>query len=335
MPGFTRIHRVESDRRIQPLSSELLAAAVHSADSGADLHLVTGPRTRLTEAAFRIVTDAGRWVIRDDATAFDGGTGESLRWTGTHFEGANAIAMNWLQPLDPQIRVGTQVILSVSLQYRFRAKTRIGAAADSLTTKLTGSGLLGWGACEPVTEPWSEERLTSYAQLRIPDLTEVTAVGADATTTISITGDDQGLSENASLLLGLSERGNVRSRVRAAMVDLVDGYPVSFAIAHRRLGPCDLLTSGRLATAPEPICIAFGPRAVHTIGAEALETAAMQPPARVGRARVPGLVFGLGGSGRSGWDALAALIEGLGAERIAVAAPDLAAMPAREPVHDR
>ncbi|SDI95673.1 hypothetical protein SAMN05444157_0982 [Frankineae bacterium MT45] len=325
MPGSgPAIHTIESQRRVQPLSAHLLAAAVRSAGSDATLHLITGPESLLTAAAFRTVSDAGRWVVRGADGVFDGASGESLRWDGTYHVGTSEVARDWLQPFDSRIPLATQVLLSISLQHRHRSHVEFGVVADSAVSALTGSGLYGWGVCEPVTEPWDTSAMTSYTRTQSPHSIELTSVGEAASATIAITGNGPELTENLSLVLAMpGGDSGVHQGVHNNLVHLLNAHPIAFAIAYRRRGRRDLLTPCQAQPAPEPICVAFGPRAVHMLGADVIETAATAVPVRVGRARIPGLVVGLGDKVQNGWDALRVLVEGLGVERIKAAAPDL------------
>lgn len=167
---------VEQFRAVVSASPRLVAAAGEAAASRRLLQVVTSEHSGLTYP-LELLLGEGRceWVVRDSRGGHrDGTRGFPLHWNGARFAhepGATAAA-----PVEPIPGSGSLEVRITTL-HGDGATLRLGRAVETVTSALGDGEPAGWGAAEPVTEPWSAATLTKLCRDRLPAPAEVIVTG--------------------------------------------------------------------------------------------------------------------------------------------------------------
>ncbi|MFC3452997.1 DUF6177 family protein [Amycolatopsis speibonae] len=167
---------VEQFRSVVSASPRLLGAARAAAASGRLLQVVTSEHSCLTYP-LELLLGEGRceWVIRDSRGGHrDGTRGFPLHWNGSRF--AHEPDATAAAPVGPVPGSGALEVRITTL-HGDGAALRLGKAVETVTSALGGGEPAGWGAAEPVTEPWSAATLTKLCRDRLPARAEVIVTG--------------------------------------------------------------------------------------------------------------------------------------------------------------
>lgn len=319
-----------SQRPVVGLSSWLADVLTRTPEAGVVLTIVTPKVTRLTLPVRMLASDGFlQWVVRtDEGDFYDGLLGNRLTFDGADFAGSDDRAGQFDELPEPE---AWQVIVSLTVEHRATIHAQLGGAVEVLSRELTGTRPAGWGAHEPVSEPWDRARLTTLARRRMPRDTRLVAVGAGGSTLIATlrpSRTERGVEESVLCLINAGPLTrpieDVSQAVRAALRDVAAGETVGFAVAHLRPGRADLTEPAHARAQPVPLAILVGPRAVKAIGRQRFFSPSLPVPTEVGRPRVPGLLFELGKGDVPPWHQLTDLVTQLGADRLRAAAPGLA-----------
>lgn len=302
----------------------LLAASA----AGRRVLLVSDEVTRLTYPMREALRDAGgAWVVRAaDGTLRDGFDGRRLdrvsdAVTPRPLTSVDDVAVRFLRPQPAET---VQLVVSQSVRLRAADTTVLGGAAELLLEDLTGGEPTAWGAHEPTLTAWDRTRLTELARSRVPGDTVVVLTGAGprpAVGTLRVTRTDQGLEEATQLLVGVGAPGSDEARaaldaVPGALARLALGHMPLFGLVLARTGRRDLTFPSVLEAPPTPVGMLLGPPGVRELDLDVADLAARLDARVVGRPRVPGLYFPLGGFGAPGWDRLDAVLDALGRDRV-------------------
>lgn len=290
--------------------------------------LVSDEVTRLTYAMQELLRDMrGCWVVRGlDGTLRNGFNGRRLETVTQVFDDAavqqkDDVAIRYLRPGPAET---VQVILSQSVRHKATATTLLGGTAEILSGALTGAAPTGWGPYEPALRSWSRQEITEVARSRAPeDTTLVVSGGTDRLVngTIQVSRTADGLEENTQLMLGLGAPGSDQATralesLPGAFATLAAHHMPLFGLVMARTGRQDLTIEPVLAPPPAAIGMLIGPPGVRQLDLDVTELAERFDARVVGRPRIPGLYFPLGGLTDPGWARLDEIIEHLGRERI-------------------
>jgi hypothetical protein len=178
----------EVDRPVAGLSRWIAGAHAAAAATGRTLCLLTSSTTRITYPLELLLTGSGaaRWIVRTDTGSYhDGLSGQRLRWDGQRFTAPtdDETAMDdaggdgdagTLAALPPRQLYGHGSLrVDITGIHPAAGPIEIGETVAVAATAVTGAGPAGWGAGEPVTEPWSPPDLTAFARDRAPRPTSV------------------------------------------------------------------------------------------------------------------------------------------------------------------
>ncbi|MCW2524230.1 MAG: hypothetical protein JWO63_2565 [Frankiales bacterium] len=319
-----------SDRDIVYRSDALTARARAAAQTGRPLILLTAAHSRLSLAVTMMLTQWGmRWVVEIEGEFFDGLSAELLdpadEPVPTPAIGPRPSAAN--QPRRDQAPpLVEQFVVSATVHHRAAAGTELGRSVERLAQALTGAPPTGWGLGEPVDQQWNRANLTTEVRRAMPDPTVLAVVGhhniRPFAAQLRATRTQRGVDEDF-VAVTRAEPHATRDGLMQTLAGLTADTTVAFALVHRRLGPADLTTEFGPPHPSTPIAVLFGPRAVRELGLDCLESAPVRPPQRVGRERVPSLLWTLGegaaASQGQGWQELGQLVRHLGPERVAAA----------------
>lgn len=304
---------------------------VRCVEAGRRPLLVSDEVTRLTYPMREALLDArGAWVVRGiDGTLRDGIDGRRLDAVADAFttpppQDPADVAVRFLRPSTPQ---ATQLVVSLSVRHKAAATTVLGATAELLATTLTGAPPTGWGLHEPAGLAWDRASITQAARERMPRDTTVVLAGSVAhplSGTLRATRTAHGLEETTQLVLGVGAPGSPASAAAVASLGDVAGtlamqqMPL-FGLVMGRQGRADLTFGSVLEAPPVPLGLLLGPPGVRELALDVDDAVARLGARVVGRPRVPGLWFALGGPDQDGWAALDAVTAWLGPERVRAA----------------
>ncbi|ANN19472.1 hypothetical protein SD37_30210 [Amycolatopsis orientalis] len=189
---------VEQFRDVVPASSWLVDAARTAVDTGRVLQLVTHSRGGLTYPLESLLADArAGWVVRDDFGGYrDGFLGLPLIWKDARFvpdQGATIPTPRKYSPGSGDLEV------RITTSYPAGEPLRLGRSTEIAMRTLTGSGPLGWGVAEPVTEPWSASDVSAHCLLRAPRAASVIVVGEGVTGRLQVSQVDEDVVEELRL----------------------------------------------------------------------------------------------------------------------------------------
>ena len=206
------------DRPVIGLSRWIAGAHSVAARSGRTLYLVTGDGTRITYPLELLLTasPAARWIVGSaSGTLGDGLSGHPVRWDGQRFAdatdtratdggtdgnsadghradghgtgGGNGNGYDGGTAPAPLLDGPGSLRLEITRVDPATGAVEIGGTASAAITALTGAAPSGWGAGEPVSEPWSQRELTAFARGRAPRPTSVViTAGSEASPAVGV-----------------------------------------------------------------------------------------------------------------------------------------------------
>lgn len=188
----------EQFRDVVPASTWLVDAARTAVESGRVLQLLTGTRSGLTYPLESLLQDAhADWVVRDESGRHrDGFRGVPLVWDGVRFVPEAGATI----PPPVEHTPGTgDLEVRITTSYAAGEPLRLGRSTEIALRALTGTGPIGWGVAEPVTEPWSIPDVTSYCLRRAPGPAALIVVGAGVVGRLQVSPMDGDLVEEIRL----------------------------------------------------------------------------------------------------------------------------------------
>lgn len=174
---------VLQDRPVVGLSPWLVDALRVCGESRRRLQIVTPITSRLTLPLRLALTPASgaSWVVRHGGGYYDGLSGQPMKWTGDAFVGI-AEARNYAPGYTtrPSERIGAQ--LTLTFRVNVTPGELVGGIIEHLCRSLTDESPAGWGAGEPVGQPWRREDLTAFVRSqptgRSPSVTVIGSASA-------------------------------------------------------------------------------------------------------------------------------------------------------------
>jgi hypothetical protein len=297
---------VLQERGTVPFTSWLADAVRLCAESERGLQVVTPPDASITvPLRLALGPPPYRWVVRAPEGPYDGLTGATLTWDGTHYvaikdeEGAGSFAPAYTRTPSP---LGSQLILTLEVRHPAAEATVLGGAAELLTQALAGSPPAGWGTAEPVTQLWNRAELTTMCRELAPRpvwlvFTAAPATGASRTIigTLRISRVMTGVSEETKLFVGYaSDEDPPIDGLGEIVSGLTSGQALVSMLVQRVAGPADLTVIPHFVGLPAPVGLAVGPDGVRSIGTER----ALHPPGlaadAVGGPNAPAVWYPLG-----------------------------------------
>lgn len=287
--------------------------------------LVTDELSRLTPAFASVWREAGAgWVVRSRAGLREGFSGRKLGTVGevltaAGVQGIDDVDLGFLKPAPADAVVVSAI---VSLRHPARATTVLGGPAERLADLATGRPPRVWGAHEPAGNRWDREQLTAFARGQMPGPVLALATGHGYSATIMVQRTSSGLEEitEAQLSLGIPSTvafEDQRQRLLRYLVELSGtGMPL-VALLLARPGNSDLLVPPLLSHPPSPLALLVGPPGVRGLEVDVHDMVERFGAVRVGRPRIPGLLFDLGTVGEPTWVRLSEIIETLGTDQVA------------------
>jgi hypothetical protein len=322
-PGAPAPVVYRDDREVVFRSAALTACIQAATRSNSMLLLQTAAQSRLSLSVTILLASASvHWVVEIGGELFDGVSGEPVRATDPRSDrtGEYTAADEGGADRRPEPAV-EQLVVSATLHHRAGAHIELGHALEQLAQAFTGAPPTGWGVDEPATQLWSRTSVTSIARRRMPEPTVLAVVGNRTlpfTAQLTVSRTSRGVDEDL-VALGLGEPHTAPNAIEQALAGLAEDSSLAFAVVHRRPGRLDLTTEFGARTASTPTAILFGPRAVRELGLDALETAGGTRPRRLGRSRMPSLLWSLDRAAGSGWRQLDTLLRHIGPARVAAA----------------
>ena len=197
-----------------------------------------------------------------------------------------------------------ELTLITSLRHRPTRAALLGAPAEGVA-EATGTAVTAWGAHEPATARWDRSAFTEYARARMPKDSLVIAAGPGMAGTVTARRTSHGVEELTTASVDLGVPSTVAF---AAMLDRIDehlaalgsGMPlIGFATARPTATP--LVVTSTLPAPPTPLRLLIGPPGVKLLKIRPEEAVERFGAERIGRPRLPGLLFRLGTMGDPTW----------------------------------
>lgn len=284
---------------LNPARVNLMGRAL---EQGRRLVLVTDENSRLTPVFSLVWREAGgAWVVRAAGSGLrDGYSGRALAtiedvWSARPMTSIDDVAIGYLRPtrLDAM-----QITAIVSVRHPARSSTVLGEALEGLAAAV-GPDPLAWAPHEPVGAPWDRIKLTGLIRSQMPDETAVCVGGPDLAALISAQRTRHGIEELTHAVLGvgkpsLEEFAVLRNHLDDVLRSLAATSMPLVALLLARPARHDLLVAPFLPPPPVPLSLLIGPPAVRSFDLDPVAMADRFGAERVGRPRVPGLLFRLG-----------------------------------------
>jgi hypothetical protein len=152
----------------------MVDAALVATRGGRLLQIVTPADSRLTYPLELMLGEGGsQWIVRSGAGFREGFTGAPMGWTGSRFSPVDGPIPEPDHTRDPGL--GSMEV-QISTVHPAAAGLELGTSTVASTHAMTGTEPAGWGAAEPVTEPWSARDVTAFCRDRAPDPTSLVVV---------------------------------------------------------------------------------------------------------------------------------------------------------------
>ncbi len=310
---------------LNPARVNLIARAL---EQERRLVLVTDENSLLTPVFSLVWREAGgAWVVRAAGSGLrDGYTGRTLESISEVFSArpvasVDDIAVGYLRPTRLE---AMQVTAIVSVRHPARATTALGGPMEELARAASPEARLAWAPHEPVGAAWDRVRLTGLVRSQMPDETAVCVGGPDLAALVSARRTRHGIEELTHAVLGLARPGPdelelLRNRLDGVLRALAATSMPLVALLLARPARRDLLIAPNLAPPPVPLTLLIGAPAVRSFDLDPTEMARRFGAERVGRPRVPGLLFRLGPVEPDAWQRLDAILSSLDPVRLAEA----------------
>ncbi len=207
---------------------------------------------------------------------------------------------------------------SIVLRHPPRAEVRIGRSIEAVADRFPRSAPAAWGSAEPLGLPWDRAAITAAARERMPRETRFFVAGGDAgslSAVIRIARTADAVIEEARIVVPASDADDADEAGTGVLRDLVARDRPITASLWRLRGAEDLTFVPGLPTAPQPVAILAGPRAVRDLGAGVTRATQLEGARLIGRERTPSLLVELPRTGTIAH--LAQMVERIGAEALA------------------
>jgi Family of unknown function (DUF6177) len=261
---------IMQDRPVVSMSA-WLADALGAADAaGLGLQLVTPVTTRLTFAVRSLLFHRveSRWVVTepDGDGAYDGLSGVRLAWDGQAFAPVVDGEAGQLD-LSPVFAAGgsdhpAQLLVTARVRHQPLDTTVVGIAAERVFTDLSGVAPAGWGTGEPVSQPWSPDRLSGFCRRRAPRPTWLAVAGGaggrTAVGSVEIHVRPAGLEEVVTVVVAMADGLPGSDEIRSVCDRLADSFTLVSFFAQGAHGPADTNAIPHWVGVPAPIAMAIG-----------------------------------------------------------------------------
>ena len=299
----------------------LLAQAQHE---GRRVALVTDELSCLTPAFAEVWREAGAaWVVRSPNGLREGFTGRRLSdvgevFTASAIRSVDDVDLGFLQTAPA---TAVQILAIISLRHRARLTTILGGPMAELAKITNGVALQVWGAHEPVGNLWRREDLTTFAQSQMPGPVLVVGAGRRFRSTLTVQRTSAGIEEitEAHLSLGVSSTvafEDHRNRMIGYLSSLAEKAMPLVGLIMARPGRDDLLIPAFLQHPPTPMALLIGPPAVRALNISVDQMTRQFGALRVGRPRIPGLLFSLGSLEDPTWPLLDEVLTAIGGDQV-------------------
>jgi Family of unknown function (DUF6177) len=223
--------------------------------------------------------------------------------------------------LAPTAADAVQLSVVVSLRHQPRVGTVLGGPAAQLAELATGRPPLVWGAHEPAGQRWDRAELTQFTRTQMPGPVLLVSAGDGFTANLIVQRTAQGVEEitEAQLSLGVPstvEFAELRTRMLSWLVDLTATAMPLVGLVMARPGRADLLIPPLLTHPPTPLALLIGPPGVRGMGVDVDAMVERFGALRVGRPRIPGVLFPLGTLGEPTWSRLDTILNAIGREQV-------------------
>lgn len=292
---------------LSPASVNLLALAQQA---GVRPILVTDAVTVLTPAFAQVWRDGGGgWVVRGPDALREGFTGRSLDSVEALL---SADPPRTADDLDatygaPMPATALELTAVTSLRHRPTRAALLGGPLEGIAGA-TGTVISGWGVHEPAVTAWDRATLTEFARSRMPSESLIVATGDGVAGTLTVRRTAHGVEELTTASADLGAPSTVAfeallDRIDAHLADLGVGMPLIGFVSVRPTGR-PLQVTSTLPAPPSPLRLLIGPPGVKLLGVRPDELVARFGAERIGRPRLPGLLFRLGTLGEATWGRL-------------------------------
>jgi hypothetical protein len=311
-----RVAVILQDRPIVPFTSWVADTARLCSSTHRGLQIVTPADARLTMPLRLVLTGPDvRWVARADGGYYDGLSGRTLHWRDGCFQpdrraGVPSLAPAFAAGPAPQ---GWQLVAHLWIGHPATAETVLGVAAARLTTALTGKPPYGFGAAEPVTQPWNPATVTEVCRQRAPRPTRLVIAGDAAIGSLNVHRYVQGVDEDLTLVFAIEGPSSIAA-LRAAADDLVNHAAVRLLVLQIRQGRSDLTCPARFEGLPIVVAAVAGAEVVARRGVEGALAAPARHTNRLSSPQ-PAVWYQLWDTdedGTIGWQRFAAVLDHLG-----------------------
>jgi Family of unknown function (DUF6177) len=307
------------------LSAGRVSLLSHAAEANRRAILVTDELCLLTPALAAVWREAGAgWVVRSHTGLREGFTGRRLSAVGDVLltppvRDIDDVDLGFLRPTAAD---AVQLSVVVSLRHQARAGTVLGGPAAQLAELVTGRPPRVWGPHEPAGQRWDSAELTRFARTQMPGPVLLVSAGDDFAANLFVQRTAQGLEEitEAQLSLGVPSTltfADQRTRLLTWLADLTAAAMPLVGLVMARPGRADLLIPPLLTHSPTPLALLIGPPGVRGLGIDVDAMVESFGALRVGRPRIPGVLFPLGTLGEATWPRLDAILSAIGREEIA------------------
>jgi hypothetical protein len=289
---------------ISPAAVNVLGRA---RDAGTVAILVTDEVTALTPAFAEFWRQGGgAWVVRGTDRVREGFSGRVLSsveavLTTDPAASADDVDVSYLRPVPA---TALELSIVTSLRHRPTRAALLGGPIEGAAA-VTGSALTAWGAHEPATTAWDRPTFTEYARAQMPQDTLVIASGPGVVGTVTVRRTSAGVEELTTASANLATPSTVAfgallDRLDAHLAELGVGMPlIGFATVRPSARP--LLVTATLASPPTPLRLLIGPPGIKLLKLKVDEVVERFGAERIGRPRLPGLLFRLGTLGDPTW----------------------------------
>jgi uncharacterized protein DUF6177 len=306
------------------LSAGRVSLLTHAAEADRRAVLVTDELCLLTPALAAVWREAGAgWVVRSRSGLREGFTGRRLSAVGDvlvtpPMRDIDDVDLGFLRPT---VADAVQLSVVVSLRHQPRAGTVLGGPAAQLAELGTGRPPRVWGPHEPAGQRWDRNELTRFARTQMPGPVLLVSAGDDFAANLFVQRTAQGVEEITEAQLNLGVPSTVafadqRTRLLSWLADLTATAMPLVALVMARPGRADLLIPPQLTLPPTPLALLIGPPGVRALSIDVDAMVERFGALRVGRPRIPGVLFPLGTLGEPTWSRLDEILSAIGGDRV-------------------
>jgi hypothetical protein len=306
------------------LNAGRISLLAQAREQGRRVVLVTDELSCLTPAFAEVWRECGAaWVVRSPNGLREGFTGRRLSEVGEVFTapGIRSIDDVDLGFLRPAPATAVQVMTVVSLRHRARVTTILGGPMAELAKIASGAAPRVWGAHEPAGNLWNREALTGFAQSQMPGPVLLLGVAKGFRSTLTAQRTSAGIEEITEAHLSLGVPSTVafedhRARLLSYLRQLAENSMPLVGLIMARPGREDLLIPAFLQHPPTPMVLLIGPPGIRALDISVDQMRRQFGAIRVGRPRIPGLLFSLGSLDEPTWPRLDAILMAMGGDQV-------------------